>query len=117
MIEISKLSLAEMQHLLSVLPKAVEKRTLEREQLLEELAALAKARGFELAELMRFPEGRGDAFASAVVARPRSAPRGPAPVKFRHPLQAEQAWTGRGHQPRWVAAWLAEGRKIEELAV
>ena len=117
MIELSKLSLAELQHLLSVLPEEIEQRTLERAQVLEELAALAKARGFELAELMRCPEGRGDAFASTVVAKPRAAPRGPAPVKFRHPLQAEQAWTGRGLQPRWVAAWLAEGRKMEELAV
>ncbi|MCX7143814.1 MAG: H-NS histone family protein [Proteobacteria bacterium] len=117
MIELAKLSLAELQHLLSILPKEIEQRTQEREQVLEELAALAKARGFELAELMRCPEGRGDAFASTVVAKPRAAPRGPAPVKFRHPLQAEQVWTGRGLQPRWVAAWLAEGKKIEELAV
>jgi len=117
MIELSKLSSAEFQHLLTILPEEIERRTLEREHLIEELAALAKARGFELEELMRCPDKQGDALASQMVTKPRSAPRGPAPVKFRHPLQTEQAWTGRGLQPKWVAAWLAEGRKIEELVV
>jgi len=117
MIELSKLSPAEFQHLLTILPEEIERRTLEREHVIEELAALAKARGFELEELMRCPDEPDDKLASPAVATRRSAPRGAAPVKFRHPLQAEQTWTGRGRQPKWVAAWLAEGRKIEELAV
>lgn len=37
-------------------------------------------------------------------------------AKYRDP-QTGNAWSGRGLQPKWLKAALAEGRKIEEFAV
>ena len=38
-------------------------------------------------------------------------------LKYRHPQQCDLTWTGRGKRPRWVMAWVAEGRRIEALGV
>lgn len=37
-------------------------------------------------------------------------------VKFRHPTSGE-TWTGRGLQPRWMKAFLAEGGSLEQARV
>lgn len=37
-------------------------------------------------------------------------------VKFRHP-QTGETWTGRGKQPRWLAAEVAAGKSKEDFAV
>jgi DNA-binding protein H-NS len=37
--------------------------------------------------------------------------------KYRNPDNAGETWTGRGRQPRWVRAALAEGRTLADLAV
>ena len=111
MMDTSSVPLADLQHLLAILPGEIEKRRAEeRERVIEELAALAQARGFALEDLIRRPENKTkDIGAPVVVRRPRAM------VKYRHPLKRDLAWTGRGRQPRWVAAWLAEGRTMAEL--
>jgi DNA-binding protein H-NS len=40
-----------------------------------------------------------------------------APVlpRYRNPEDASQTWSGRGRQPKWVAAALASGRSLDEL--
>jgi len=42
--------------------------------------------------------------------------RKPAAVKYRNPAN-DDAWSGRGRVPRWLAALEAAGRKREEFAV
>lgn len=38
-------------------------------------------------------------------------------VAYRHPENHELTWSGRGRQPKWVEAWLAqEGKTLEQLA-
>ena len=109
--DISHFPLADLQHLLAILPEEIEKRrTEERERVVEELAALARARGFDLQDLMRKSERKTEDVNAPIVVR-----RTPATVKYRHPLKCDLAWSGRGRQPRWVAAWLAEGRTMAEL--
>lgn len=109
--DISHLPLADLQHLLAILPEEIEnRRAEERKRVIEELAALARARGFELEDLMRKPEAKTEAVnASMVIRRQRAS------VKYRHPLKCDLAWSGRGRQPKWVAAWLADGRTMAEL--
>ncbi|OBU84561.1 H-NS histone family protein [Chromobacterium subtsugae] len=38
-------------------------------------------------------------------------------VRYRHPTNENQTWTGRGRKPAWVQAWLDAGGTLEELAV
>jgi DNA-binding protein H-NS len=37
--------------------------------------------------------------------------------KFRNPEEPSQTWTGRGKQPRWLAAQLRSGRRIEDFQI
>lgn len=36
-------------------------------------------------------------------------------VLYRHPSNADLAWTGRGRKPKWVEAWLTDGGTLEQL--
>ena len=37
--------------------------------------------------------------------------------KFRNPEEPSQTWTGRGKQPRWLAAQLRSGRRIDDFLI
>ena len=37
--------------------------------------------------------------------------------KYRNPANAKETWTGRGKQPRWLAAETAKGRKLDEFLI
>jgi DNA-binding protein H-NS len=37
--------------------------------------------------------------------------------KFRNPTDRTQVWAGRGNKPRWLAAALKAGKKLESFAV
>ena len=37
--------------------------------------------------------------------------------KYRNPDNAKDTWTGRGKQPRWLAALTAKGRKLEDFLI
>jgi DNA-binding protein H-NS len=37
--------------------------------------------------------------------------------KYRNPKDPSETWSGRGKQPRWVAAVLKTGHSIEEFAI
>lgn len=102
--ELSKLSLAELKNLLSIIPAEIKRREKdEKAQTLKDLAALAAERGFSLEELI----------GTAVEKKERS----PVAVKYRHPQNADLAWTGRGRQPKWVAEFIGAGGGLEQLAV
>jgi DNA-binding protein H-NS len=68
------------------------------------------------------------AFGKSPASKPRAAaksstakggargPRGPVPVKYRHP-ELGHTWTGRGKAPRWIIEAEAAGRKREEYLI
>jgi len=37
--------------------------------------------------------------------------------KYRNPKEPSETWSGRGKQPRWLAAALKEGHTIEEFVI
>jgi DNA-binding protein H-NS len=37
--------------------------------------------------------------------------------KYRNPANADETWTGRGKQPRWLAEYTKQGRKAEEFLI
>lgn len=69
---------------------------------------LAAELGFTLEELVA-----GKATDSAETTKIRKAVE----VRYRNPDNHQETWTGRGKQPRWLAAAIASGCKLEEFAV
>jgi DNA-binding protein H-NS len=43
--------------------------------------------------------------------------RGPVAAKYRNPENPVETWAGRGLKPRWLAAALKSGKKIEDFAI
>lgn len=49
--------------------------------------------------------------------RKPSTPRKPIEPRYRNPDNQAETWTGRGKQPRWLAAALGAGRKLEDFLI
>lgn len=68
----------------------------------EEIQAIAQRAGISLQELVKG------------AARKKS---GKVAVQYRNPANADQQWTGRGRQPKWVKEWLEAGKALDALRV
>ena len=42
---------------------------------------------------------------------------GKVPPKYRNPADPNETWTGRGRQPRWMAAFVAKGKSPDEFLI
>lgn len=101
--DLSKLSLAELKNIQAQLPKEIASRQKEEKaKLLKELEAMAYARGFDLAELVRATEKKE---------------RTAIAVKYRNPTNSNLTWSGRGRKPIWVAEFLQNGGTLEQISV
>ena len=120
-IDINALSAKELENLISQAKK--RKTTLNKRkplnQVRKKLTQLAKNEGYTLEEL--FGTGAG---ASAGTRAPRGTATkktrksiGKVPPKYRDPADPENTWTGRGKQPRWLAAQTAKGKKVEDFLI
>jgi len=47
----------------------------------------------------------------------RGGTRGPVAPKYRNPDNPAETWAGRGLKPRWLAAALKTGRKLEDFSI
>ena len=65
----------------------------------------------ELAKLTRFETGSHAKAATGRGARGKVAP------KYRNPENPKETWAGRGLKPRWLAAALKAGGKIEDFQI
>ncbi|HSR65690.1 MAG TPA: H-NS histone family protein [Xanthomonadaceae bacterium] len=79
--------------------------------------ALAEAEGYSIAELF----GAGAPAAKGGAAKPRTTTAGrklgKVAARYRNPANPKETWTGRGMQPRWLAAETAKGRKLDEFLI
>jgi DNA-binding protein H-NS len=66
----------------------------------------------ELSKLGRFSTGTGRTKGFG-----RGGARGAVAPKYRNPDNPSETWAGRGLKPRWLAAALKEGKKIEDFAI
>ena len=91
----------------------------------KKLIALAKAEGYTIAELFgaktaakkAAPTKKAAKTAKATkAAKPRKPGKKVAP-KYRNPANAKELWSGRGKQPRWLAAQVKKGKKVEEFLI
>jgi DNA-binding protein H-NS len=104
--DLSALSVAELNKLLADIPKEISRREKgEKARVRKELEALAAAQGYSLEELY----GDGGE-------KTKRAGK-PVAAKYRHPENGALTWSGRGRQPKWVVEFLASGGKIETLAI
>lgn len=67
----------------------------------EEIQAIAQRAGISLQELVKGTRAKS----------------GKVAVQYRNPANAEQQWTGRGRQPKWVKEWLESGKSLDSLRV
>ena len=85
------------------------------------LTQLARAEGYSIAELFgggaaATERGARTPGRAAAKKAPRKAASKVAP-KYRNPDNASETWTGRGKQPRWLAAQTANGRDLSEFLI
>lgn len=87
----------------------------------KKLSALIRAEGYTIAELF----GGGAATASPAAGtlasrKPRAAKgksTGKVAPKYRNPINPTETWAGRGKPPRWLAAEVATGKKLEDYLI
>jgi DNA-binding protein H-NS len=117
-IDLSGLSPKELKQLITQAKKqqnALNKRK-PIAQVRSKLVALAKAEGYTIAEL--FGAAKAPAAPRAAKAAKPSPNKGRKVLpKYRNPDNPKETWSGRGNQPRWMAALVAKGRKVEEFAI
>jgi DNA-binding protein H-NS len=92
------MSFAELTALKSTVERLMaERQASEKAELKQKLAEMAKARGFDLDELL----GRG------------RKSKGMVAIKYRDPNNPSNTWTGRGRMPRWMVA-ATKGNKAKK---
>lgn len=117
--------------------KALIRTAQKQQELVSKRPAVTKVRaqinkilresGYSIAELYGVdvpapaPRGRKPGKVAKKAAGTKAAKKGKktgavAP-KYRDPADANNQWTGRGKPPRWMAAYLAKGRKKEDFLI
>jgi DNA-binding protein H-NS len=84
-----------------------------------QLSKLAKANGYTLEEVAGVAaptRGRAGKATKAAPAKPVRVLGKVAP-KYRNPANPKETWTGRGKQPRWLAAHTTKGKKLEDFLI
>ena len=116
---LSQKELAELINAANKRKKVLAKRK-PANQVKAAVAKFLKSTGWTFDELY----GRASAPKAAAPAaekQPRKTTKGRSlgkvAPKYRNPANAKETWTGRGKQPRWLAAETAKGRKLEEFLI
>jgi DNA-binding protein H-NS len=103
--EIHHLSEHELTDIIHQASKALEqKRQQARRETIAEMKTLAASIGVEL--IIKDEAGA-----------PTTRQRAKVPIKFRDPANPNHAWSGRGARPKWLQAYLEQGRTIDEFRV
>ena len=103
MFDLETLNLNELKQLQKDVTAAIEQfKDRARPTAPAALAAVARARRPTVADLSELSLKRN---------------RKPAAPNYANPADTSQTWTGRGRQPRWVVAALADGKTLDDLAI
>lgn len=103
--ELSKLTLQELNQLLLEIPQEIKRREkTEKRRIRKELEEIAARAGFTLEQLL-----------DEASTKASPATRRPAAIKYRHPQKPDLVWTGRGRSPRWFQEYIDQGGKTEDL--
>ncbi len=108
--DLSKLSSSELQQLIEAANDMVKTR--QQEELRAAYAEFEKIAGQygvsvdQVLEAGRHTSRKG-----------KKSPRKAIEPRYRNPDNGSETWTGRGKQPRWLAAMIQSGRKLEEFLI
>jgi DNA-binding protein H-NS len=81
------------------------------------ITKFAKAEGYTLEELFGTPSAARNG-ANAGKPGPKAGRKlGKVAPKYRNPANTKETWTGRGKQPRWMAALVAKGKKPDDFLI
>jgi len=120
-IDVDKLSARELDQLINQAKK--RKTTLSKRKPITavraKLTQLAKAEGYTIAELFggNSSATRPAKAASTTTGKAKGKPTGKVAPKYRNPADPSQTWAGRGQPPRWLAAELKSGKKLEDFLI
>ncbi|KFC64258.1 MULTISPECIES: H-NS family nucleoid-associated regulatory protein [Massilia] len=104
--DLSNMSVGDLRNLQEQIKQEMKKREVQEVQKArEQILAIAQSVGVPLKDLLA-TGGRGNATKGNSVA-----------VRYRHPDNASQQWTGRGRQPKWVKEWVEGGKSLDKLRV
>lgn len=85
----------------------------------KKLEAQAQAEGYSVAELFGGRSARTATATRKATTKKATTRRklGKVPPKYRNPANKAETWTGRGKQPRWLAAQVKKGKKVEDFLI
>lgn len=105
--DISNLSVSELERLTNEAKALIEsKKEQSLDEAYEQIMQIVNSTGLTLEDLI----ARGSKATKNSVRKP-VAPR------YRNPDNSSETWTGRGKQPRWLAAHVAAGAKLEDFLI
>ncbi|MGV8932630.1 MAG: H-NS family nucleoid-associated regulatory protein [Luteimonas sp.] len=124
-IDVNTLSAKELDTLISQAKR--RKTTLKKRKPITtvraKITALATAEGYTLAELFGGKPAKTAAATPAAAANAlkpsvkKGRKLGKVAPKYRNPANTKETWTGRGKQPRWMAALTKKGKKPEDFLI
>lgn len=104
-IELSNLTIEQLEQLKLDIDREISDRKKHKQKSLRaDIERLAREAGVSLDELF------GGAAKSA-------KPKNTVAAKYRNPADPSQTWSGRGRQPVWLAALLAEGKSLTDFLI
>ena len=116
-IDLSTLSPRELGNLITTAKKrqAQLSKRAPLAQVRSKLTRLAKAEGYTIEEL--FGSGGARTPRAATTSARAGRRLGKVAPKYRNPENPKETWTGRGKQPRWLAAYTAKRRDRGEFLI
>lgn len=120
MIDISKLTPAELSRLAKIIEKEIAKRTdATKSKVLKAVAKLAKEAGLEVGELLgRKPAPkRGQKVAHDGTETTLAEKKAKKRARYQNPADPQLRWSGHGRRPAWVLAYQANGGQLEDLRI
>ncbi|CAN7206986.1 H-NS histone family protein [Massilia sp. LjRoot122] len=108
--DLSNMSVGDLRNLQEQIKQEMKKREVQEVQKArEQILAIAQSVGVPLKDLLA-TGGRGAGKGSSTKGNTVA-------VRFRHPDNESQQWTGRGRQPKWVKEWVEGGKSLDKLRV
>ena len=108
-IDLTPLSIDELETVIVDAQRLIKtKKKSQRKDARNQLEKVAADFGFTLEELVLGKSNDDNAPVKV---------RKPVEVRYRNPSNAQETWTGRGKQPRWLVAALASGKSLTDFLV